>query len=495
MNYYDYISDISIINEAYKKLDEALPLSKAKEYFKGGWDKRTKKYHKADWNKSRLYDWFKGDDRIYLPLVEPIDDSKYVDLSIIATNQTNDGSIESEVKSTLSSKGYELLDYKTGKVKNEQGRETSVEKALFKLGSVELLKKYKDDPSKRGKADRGQPIVVISRHRYDIAGMSTDRGWTSCMNLGTKNVHRDKNKPNERGCEWEYVDNDSKNVIVAYLIDSDDRNITHPKARTLVVPYHNVDNNNVVIYSTVNSVYPRDIDPKIKSIFRKTVQNWLDEKQRGVEYVVAELDNDIYHDGHNPKIINANVNDYIKKHAKNGSMDLSNLKRDVIKTILIKSNNYPDVKFILPRDCGDLFFKSSKITECGGNWDVSNVTNMKRMFSSAKWAIPDVSNWDTSKVTNMSMMFCYAASAVPNVSNWNVSNVTNMYCMFYNAHSAKPDVSNWNVSNVANMDDMFRNASSAIKAGTDVENWMKYDNIKSRFNSIHELKSHIKLKP
>ena len=38
------------------------------------------------------------------------------------------------------------------------------------------------------------------------------------------------------------------------------------------------------------------------------------------------------------------------------------------------------------------------------NWDVSNVTNMERMFSGSSFN-QDISSWDVSNVTNMSEMF------------------------------------------------------------------------------------------
>ena len=44
------------------------------------------------------------------------------------------------------------------------------------------------------------------------------------------------------------------------------------------------------------------------------------------------------------------------------------------------------------------------------------------------------------------------------ISGWDVSNVTNMEKMFNRAESFNGDLSKWNVSNVTNMRDMFLNA-------------------------------------
>jgi surface protein len=102
------------------------------------------------------------------------------------------------------------------------------------------------------------------------------------------------------------------------------------------------------------------------------------------------------------------------------------------------------------------------------NWNVSSVTNMYAMFDGATSANPDTTNWNVSSVTNMGQMFFGTSSANPNTTNWDVSNVNSMFAMFYSATSANPDTSNWNVSNVTNMQYMFYNASSA---NPDTTNW------------------------
>jgi len=66
--------------------------------------------------------------------------------------------------------------------------------------------------------------------------------------------------------------------------------------------------------------------------------------------------------------------------------------------------------------------------------NLSNVTNVERMFRSASSANPDTTNWDVSNVTNMSFMFANASSANPDTSNWNVSSVSTMSYMFDNSN-------------------------------------------------------------
>ena len=97
-------------------------------------------------------------------------------------------------------------------------------------------------------------------------------------------------------------------------------------------------------------------------------------------------------------------------------------------------------------------------------WDVSNVTNMKGMFSTdcafegTSRFNGDLSKWDVSRVTDMSFMFYQACSFNGDISTWNVSNVKDMGSMFCGADIFNQDISGWDVSNVEMMDYMFNYA-------------------------------------
>ena len=84
-------------------------------------------------------------------------------------------------------------------------------------------------------------VMVLSRHPYDMAGMSTGRGWISCMNL-------------EFGSYKEYVKTSMMSGgMIAYLCKPDDTtdlvdskgkhhknnkiNVQHPLGRCLVKPF------------------------------------------------------------------------------------------------------------------------------------------------------------------------------------------------------------------------------------------------------------------
>lgn len=92
--------------------------------------------------------------------------------------------------------------------------------------------------------------------------------------------------------------------------------------------------------------------------------------------------------------------------------------------------------------------------------DLSQVTNMSFMFSSATSFNSPINNWDTSHVTDMSYMFNDASSFNQPLNNWDTSNVTNMSFMFIRASSFNQPLNNWDTSNVTDMQFMFSEASN-----------------------------------
>ena len=68
-----------------------------------------------------------------------------------------------------------------------------------------------------------------------------------------------------------------------------------------------------------------------------------------------------------------------------------------------------------------------------------------------------VAGWNVSNVTNMEKLFQYS-NFNGDLSKWDVSNVTTMYCMFQGATYFNGDLSRWNVRRVTNTDLMFSGA-------------------------------------
>ena len=103
-------------------------------------------------------------------------------------------------------------------------------------------------------------------------------------------------------------------------------------------------------------------------------------------------------------------------------------------------------------------------------WNVSNVTNMKGMFSGGfKVYNPstdkdiglNLSGWNVKKVTDMSHMFsCAYITSLKGLKTWNTQNVTTMQYMFAATASANDDlikdIADWNTQNVTTMQGIFQ---------------------------------------
>ena len=135
-----------------------------------------------------------------------------------------------ELKDFMRWYGYPILDYDKGICRDKDGREIKIGKLLTKLGEERLLKAYSN--SKQNTLKNTDDLqVVISRHPYDIMGMSTNRGWTTCHDIHDKRYggkHLTGLKNNLQG-----------GVLISYLIRKSDRNITNPISRCIISRYWN----------------------------------------------------------------------------------------------------------------------------------------------------------------------------------------------------------------------------------------------------------------
>jgi len=105
-------------------------------------------------------------------------------------------------------------------------------------------------------------LIVISRHPIDIAGMSTDRGWSSCMRLPTKDDPEDGNFHKQIKCDVQ------EGTLIAYLIKENDRNIEKPIGRVLIKPLYTL-SKDAVYYAMEDTTYgtvPRQFTDKVKQI-------------------------------------------------------------------------------------------------------------------------------------------------------------------------------------------------------------------------------------
>ena len=176
---------------------------------------------------------FNGESRIYAPLeVQPSNSGEEI------------SSTQKELQNAISNLGYEIDDYKHGLAKKSSDPSKKI-----KIGKLikdkELLNKFANDPIRAATRQASPLEVVFSRDPIDIAGMSTDRGWVSCMDLNDGPTVNNK-----------YIPADIKNgAIIAYLIRENDKNIDNPLARILIKPYYY--KNHMVLFP--DSVYGTNV--------------------------------------------------------------------------------------------------------------------------------------------------------------------------------------------------------------------------------------------
>lgn len=142
----------------------------------------------------------------------------------------------------------------------------------------------------------------------------------------------------------------------------------------------------------------------------------------------------------------------------------------------INALDAPDLSNVT--DMNRMFYYAESFNENINHWDVSNVTDMSELFRDATTFNQPLNAWDVSNVTNMNDMFSFARAFNQDIQfvaggantggdAWNTSNVQDMSSMFGGAVAFNQPIGNWNVNNVTNMNQMF----SASGFNQDIGNW------------------------
>lgn len=98
----------------------------------------------------------------------------------------------SDVVKHLEANGYKITDYKAGLAAkhSEENRPIRIGKILNRTGaSNELFHKFDKDPARQG-IKTNEHHIVISRHPYDVAAMSSGQNWESCQTLKQTFAHK-----------------------------------------------------------------------------------------------------------------------------------------------------------------------------------------------------------------------------------------------------------------------------------------------------------------
>lgn len=174
---------------------------------------------------------------------------------------------------------FDRFDYQNGYVFDKRDRPVRIVKVfneLIKQHPTELkseleplIKRFNEDRLRDGntKIDFGRLMIVVSKNPLDILNQSTDRKWTSCMDL-------------THGVNKNYVAEDLKyGTIVAYLTETNDVNLRNPLARISIKPYHGAMKNKIrLVPSTMcyHVLYGEFVESLVQS-FRKRVNDFVEE--------------------------------------------------------------------------------------------------------------------------------------------------------------------------------------------------------------------------
>jgi len=209
-----------------------------------------------------------------------------------------------EVEKHLNQNGYEVSDYRAGLAKDKYGRDVKIGKVLGKTGaSPQLMNTFNNDPKRAAsKANASGLHIVISRHPHDVAGMSTNQGWKSCMTMGKTGqiaskyfVSDDKDKEHELnnvGSYSHYLKPDvEQGTHVAYLAHANDPDAKRPLARIALKPFEPEDKTKPVILRPENKTYGTTDDA-----FGDAVRKWSEKNFPVDKNTIYEKNKKLYND-------------------------------------------------------------------------------------------------------------------------------------------------------------------------------------------------------
>ena len=216
-----------------------------------------------------------------------------------------------------------------------------------------------------------------------------------------------------------------------------------------------------------------DIFPDIHPIFKQIIINYLP-----LCRVYTWDDPSKYLDCHTVEELEKINNVKVIKLYPGKTLDIRSGFRNVGKKI--KEIIGDDVKCI--GDMTKMFLGNTHLTCDMSGWDVSSVTNMSYMFSSAflhsansQRRIIDLSLWDTKLAIDSSYMFSkmklisgQSKTTIIDLSGWDMTSVKNMKGMFSDSVMSGSNLSRWKISPTVDMTDMFANA---ILTNCDTSMW------------------------
>lgn len=200
-----------------------------------------------------------------------------------------------DVQKHLETHGYKIHDYRKGLAIDKYDRHQSIGKILNKTKApTELKKTFENDPKRQ--AIKPNYKVAFSRNIYDVASMSTNRGWRSCMAM-------------DGGSNKAYLPHDVENgTHVAYLIHKDDHDIENPTSRIALKPFHSQSGHTIL--RPEQSMYGQGSDD-----FAHTVRKWSEHHFPPKPKEIYTLNPNVYNDSIEHEHVFSNDHDTLEHFA------------------------------------------------------------------------------------------------------------------------------------------------------------------------------------
>lgn len=256
-------------------------------------------------------------------------------------NQTDDEIFGSNadytsVKDFLSSHNYKIKDYGKGIcILDGDAREFKIGRVLNRYkASDEIKKNFENGISRENAKNALSPMkVMISRNPYDVAAMSTGRGWSSCMSLSD-------------GCNREYVMRDvAKGTCVAYLFNSNDTKFENPTSRLLLKKFKKNNSRKRADHVLVPEV--REYGSRVPE-FKSFVKKWADENFPINEDCILNFQTGLYNDGIGDNIHYVSINSSkIKSEDVNDRVYAARYGSDAVRLLLINDKSTSVIDTIL----------------------------------------------------------------------------------------------------------------------------------------------------
>lgn len=222
--------------------------------------------------------------------------------------ETPTSETEKEVRKFLETIGMTIDSYIQGTCsfidKEKDNRQYKIGRILTRNKQDSMSVMFQNDNTRQ--STKSPYFLTISRNPFDISMMSTFRGWTSCMSIGSYNS--------------QYVSNDlTRGTLIIYAHKEDDMDIISPMCRVLLKPYYYIHNNSrKVVYAVSARTYGQTPNHFIENANK--ICNELNFKlvNRNTFVINADRCSTLYNDGENQSIIKVLDEDkFIKTFSRN----------------------------------------------------------------------------------------------------------------------------------------------------------------------------------